>query len=122
MKEKSVRGKIPIYGMTLEIVVTDDIIKSQLKKKRFNRLGKQKPMASAGISIYCDWNFCLILDRRYIDHNLIAHECFHVTHRIADYCGVKFAINYHEEFAYLNGFINSLVYQQLREWKIKVKS
>ncbi len=121
MKEKSIIGKIPIYGMTLEIVVTDDIIKSQNRSPRYERLGKQKPMDSAGVAIYAGWNFCIIFDRAYLDHNLIAHECFHVTHRVADYCGLEFRVGNHEQFAYLNGFICNLVYNKLKQWKIKVK-
>lgn len=120
--EKSTRGKIPIYGMTLELVVTDDMKKSQLKPGRFERFGKQEPLNSVGLVLYADWNFCIILDSTSVDHNTIAHECFHATHRILDYCGLKFRIKNHEEFAYLNGFISSFIYNQLKKWKIKVKN
>lgn len=121
MKEKSIRGKVPIYGVTLEVVVTDDMIKSQLNKMRNKRLGGQKPVPSAGLCIYAGWNFCVMFDKHYLDNNLIAHECFHLTHRIADYCGLKFKNSRHEEFAYLNGFVSNVVYKQLKQWKIRVK-
>jgi len=121
MKEKSTIGKVPIYNTTLELVLTDDMIKSQKKQPRAKRLGNQTPVDAAGLCIYKAWYYCLMFDRRYLDHNLIAHECFHATHRIADYCGLPFRISKHEEFAYLNGFLQNFVYNQLKQWNIRVK-
>lgn len=121
MKERSTLGKVPIYNLSLELVVTDDIKKSQKKEPRFTRLGKQKPLSCAGICVYCQWNFCIIFDTRYLDHNLIAHEIFHVTHRMLDYCGKDFKVKNHEEFAYLHGFLSNFVYNQLKQWKIRIK-
>ena len=39
------------------------------------------------------------------EYSTIAHEAFHTTHRIMDHIGMKFDINNHEVFAYLNGHI-----------------
>ncbi len=121
MKERSIRGKVPIYGASLELVITDDMEKSQKKNDRWKRLGEQEPNLSAGLTIWAGWNFCIMIDSSYLDHNIIAHECFHATHRIADWSGLKFHKNGHEEFAYLNGFLNNFVHKQLKEWKIRVK-
>lgn len=121
MKEKSTTIKIPIYDMRFEFVVSDDIRKSQKKEPRFSRLGKQKVSDSMGVAIYAGWEFCIILDSRYIDHSLVAHEAFHVTHRILDYCNLEFKVNNHEAFAYMNGFLNEFMYKNLKKWKIRIK-
>jgi hypothetical protein len=121
MKEKSSMASMPIYHVSFELVVTDDMIKSQAVEPRFTRLGKQKPYGCDGLAIYREWNFCMMLDKDRINHNLIAHEVFHVTHRMLDYCGVKFRVNNHEAFAYVNGFLSDYVYKQLLAWKIKIK-
>ncbi len=121
MKEKSTIGKVPIYSVNLELVLTDDIVKSQKKSPRFERLGKQRPLGAAGLMLWAGYDFCIMLDRRYLNHNVIAHECFHATHRIATYVGLKMRAGAHEEFAYLNGFLNNFVYNQLKEWNVRVK-
>ena len=61
MKEKSTRGKIPIYEVSLELVVTDNMIKSQKNKARSNRLGGQKPIEAAGLMLWCGYDFCIRL-------------------------------------------------------------
>jgi len=121
MKEKSCLIKVPIYNTRFELVATDDMIKSQKKEPRFSFLGKQKPTDAHGLAMYCDWNFCVILDSRCVNHNVIAHEIFHATHRILDYCGLKFKVGNQEAFAHLNGYLSDFTYHQLKKWKIKIK-
>jgi hypothetical protein len=84
-------------------------------------MGKQDPTDFRGLAMWSGGRFCIILDRKSLDNSLIAHEAFHVTHRIMKYTGAKFKVNNHEPFANLNGYINQLIYNQLKKWKIRVK-
>ena len=56
-----------------------------------------------------------------LEYSLIAHELFHATARIMQWCGVKYDADYHEAFAFLNGYLTELTYRQLIKWKIGVK-
>lgn len=120
-KERSVKIKVPLYGETLELVITSNMLKSQLSKSRRKRLGNWNPIDAAGLMCWRDFNFSIIMDIKYLSHTVIAHEIFHATHRILQYNGIKFRIEEHEAFAHLNGCLTELVYKQLNKWKIRIK-
>lgn len=121
MKEKSFIHRVPIWNVVLELVVGDDIKKSQKKEPRFSKMGSQDLLDCAAVTMYNGWNFCIIFDTHYLNHEIIAHECFHATHRILDYCCKEFRLKNHEEFAYLHGYLGKFVYNRLKKWKIRIK-
>ena len=58
-----------------------------------------------------------ILAFRRNDHpiEVIAHEVFHLTHRILELCGCNFDSGHHEQGAYLNGWLIELVNNAMLE-------
>lgn len=55
-----------------------------------------------------DGNFGLWLPRK-ADTNTIAHELFHITHRILEWTNSNFDRDHHEQGALLNGYLHELV-------------
>jgi hypothetical protein len=74
-----------------------------------------------GRSIYKDGHFGLQIRRDCLEHNEIAHEVFHITHRIWHYLGHDLLAHSSEPHAYLCGFITDWVYAQLRKARFTVK-
>ena len=105
------------YPVNLQIVITDDLTAVKLDGK--NREGLSD---ASGCVVFVDTDFWIVLKRDSIQHDIIAHECFHATHFILDACGVKFKVSdKHEAFSYFNGYLNKQVYGQLKKWRIRVK-
>jgi len=122
MKQKSRYHQIPIYDVGLTVVVTESIVKTlssgELKKTFDEYDGIGDP---SGLFCYNHSQFCIMLDRKFLSHDVICHEIFHATIRIATWNSVKVGKNHHEAAAYLNGYISKLVFDDLKRWKLKVK-
>lgn len=106
---------VPIYGMRLLLVVTDDVFRSRVAR---NAIFGEPRCDNSGWAGLCVWdeNFrvALIFDRAELCHNLIAHEIFHVTHRILERNNVAFGVHNHEPFAHLCGWLTGAVYTDLK--------
>lgn len=114
--------RVPIYDLDLLLCITNDIIFS---RKELNSLfGEYK--GSDKTSAMCsseNGNFGLFFNKRHlydevlnkINHGLVSHEIFHMTHRMLEYVGCKFTNDNPESFAYLNGYLTDKVYEKLYE-------
>lgn len=71
---------------------------------------EDEPERSGAMCVYQDQNIAIFYFRHELRVDLIAHEIFHMTHRIMHYVGEKFPDGTHEAFAYLNGWITGQVY------------
>lgn len=99
---------VPLYGDTLLLVLSADAIKS---RKAFNkRFGESTDGQFSGLCSSNGYHFGLFFDALCFNHQLIAHEVFHVTHRILEYNSVTFSTENHEPFAFLCGWITGWVY------------
>ena len=61
-------------------------------------------------------NFALFFDKKRLEKvglSLIAHECFHLTHRILEWIGANFDEDNHEHGAILHGYLMDLVYKDI---------
>lgn len=105
---------VPIYDVDLLIVVSNTVDAHVAGAKAY--LGGSFSAADFGSasSMYGDDKFASFFLRRKLTPGHIAHELFHNTIRILDYCGVKPETNNHEAFAYLNDYLHRKVYALLR--------
>lgn len=98
---------IPIYDARLLIVVTDDLRKS---RALFDDTFGEGP--TGGYTALASFNavgdFAVFLPCGVSD-NVLAHEVFHVTHRILDYTNCNFDAEHHEQGALLNGYLTEIV-------------
>jgi len=56
----------------------------------------------------------ILFKRAPLAHDVIAHEIFHMTHRIMERTGEVFSHEHHEPFAYLNGWMTKWAYRRLK--------
>ena len=103
---------VPIYSARLMIVVSDNAFASRVKRSEVFGPLNSAPDFSA-LCTYEGANFGLFFNRPELCHEAIAHEVFHVTHRILERNGVEFCEKNHEPFSHLCGWITNLVYCEL---------
>lgn len=109
---------VPIYSVKLWIVITDDIGVERLK---FDwAFGPGDGINYSGLSSYGDGKFAIFLRRNVVCHELIAHEIFHLTHRILEHTTDRFSPEHHEPYAYLCGWLSEQVYLALAKSKCRV--
>ena len=106
------------YSCHVHFVITDDIhkIENALHKK----YGGEKPDCSPaeGCTITVSGSlYVVVLDYKYLSHNLIAHELYHVTHRIADDRDIRDE----ESRAWICGFLAEQFYIWLNTDKVKAE-
>lgn len=87
-KESSSVVTVPIYDVKLMIVVSDDPLRSRLRRSGY--MGEHDGGEFSGQLEYRGHRFLLTFERKYLCHELIAHEVFHATHRILEFCAVRF--------------------------------
>jgi len=120
MKQKTQFHRIPIYDLRLWIGVSDDPL---ALRNSFNwAFGNDHyPEGCPGLCCYHRSKFAVLFSAFDLSHQLIAHEAFHVTHRMMEYIGGNFSFREHEPYTYLNGYITELIYIDLEKWKYAVR-
>lgn len=98
------RFTVPIYEADFVLVVCDDLPEA---RRRYNRLlGEYEvPAGTTGLACWRGHRFAIFLDRREACLIVVAHEVFHITHRIIDWAGVTFDPESHEAAALLCGWL-----------------
>ncbi len=121
MKEFSKNHPIPLYGVWFEVVISSDFDKSRLKPSRYKRLGKLDIDLSdaSGIASHFGRNFAVFFKPDALYCGVISHEAFHTTVHIMDWIGKKLEPDNHEDYAHLQGYLVELIYNDLRNWKLK---
>ncbi|MFW6002242.1 MAG: hypothetical protein ACOCQD_02795 [archaeon] len=113
--------RIPIYNVTLYIVVKDTSLElyKEVKKKFYSNLFvvqdnlrrfdgailRGNPKNKDKLAIFLKTN---------PTYNILAHEVFHLTHRILDWSGAKFE---HEHAAFLHGYLFDLVLKNVKKMR-----
>ena len=114
----STKIKLQTYGCEIVFVLTDTT--SQAAKRIFNKHGIKYEdygeveglVISASIN-----NYYLIIDKKYLSHNTIAHEIFHIAVRITE----DREIYEEENRAWIAGYVSEKIYRFLSNKKVSVK-
>lgn len=109
MKQRS-RFNVPIYDVDVIIVVTRDIPREH--RREFDSEIEDTHIACVG---YSGRKFALFLEPAALARpEIIAHEIFHLTHRILELCEANFDSTHHEQGAYLCEYLHKMVARKLR--------
>jgi hypothetical protein len=100
---------VPIYGAILWLIIADDIYIE--RKKMEDIFGTAPTIGFDGLCSYSDFchHFGLFFKKDKLDINTIAHEVFHLTHRILDWAQCPIDIDHQEHGALLNGYLMEIV-------------
>lgn len=99
---------VPIFGARVQLIVTDDIRSERKKQEHLFGPVDSGTYYLALCSRSGGHNFALFFEPAGLTRRIIAHEIFHLTHRILhDWIGAQFD---HETFACLNGDLHEWVY------------
>lgn len=114
--------RILIYDLRFWVGVSDK--PAELRTKFDWAFGKRVNADEfSGTCEYHRSKFAALFDAHDLSHELIAHEVFHITHRMLEFCGENIGPLNHEPFAYLNGYLTQLVYVDIQKfkWPIRLK-
>jgi len=115
MKTKLWKTEVPIFLATLHLVVADKALDgANTLKDIFGKYPETRdPIACV---LYSGSNFALVFEEKEIrrrGHQLIAHEVFHLTHRIMAYVGQRFDQDNNESHALLCEWLTKWVYSKI---------
>lgn len=109
-KPKKVKFHVPIFDVSVSVIVTNDIPAAY--KKHFGIEIGDTRMACLG---YNKNDFGLFLEPKAAErHEIIAHEIFHLTHRILERCSMNFDEGHHEVGAYLCEWLTKQIFTILK--------
>ncbi len=114
---------IPIYDHAFEVIITEDMDGVARKINPDDPLiGCAAMTRRVGkcVSIVFSDNCKVDRGKIGVTHNTIAHEVYHAISEITSCAGLKYDSRWHEEFAYLTGYVTGLVYKDLERWGIKI--
>ncbi len=122
MKQHLKFHQIPIYDFRLWIGVFSAGDGKAQRKKLDWALGQDDEYEECPGCLYYNRSKLFVqFDRAELSHALIAHETFHIAHRIMEYIQMPFTEKTHEAHAYLVGYVTQLIYKDLAGWKVPVK-
>ena len=113
-KQVHTQFTVPLYGAVVYVVVSKDICKA---RKKYNKLfgGILDGDCAALCSYSSNGNFGLFFDSNALTLTKVAHEVFHLTHRIMDWAGCNFDPAHHEQGALLHGWLMNKVNSIIRQ-------
>lgn len=108
---------IPIYDVWLHLVVSRKV---EAERKKLDHIFDPMPATGyegwTGLHCYAGQHFGIFIDQNHICVNIIAHEVFHLTHRILDYIHANFDSEHHETAAVLHGYLMELVMKHVKRY------
>lgn len=108
-KRIKIKTIIPIYDAVLWIVVTDHISKERRKMEHLFGPAPDGHEYDALCSHSGGHNFALFFDRKALSMKIIAHEVFHLTHRMLEWVSANFDKDHHEQGSLLCGYLMDTV-------------
>lgn len=111
-----VRLEVPIYDVNLWLVSGDrDAVRAA--RAELEHLFGPPPTNDdwAAMHSYRDANFGLFIPTDGKCPKVLAHEIFHLTHRILEWTNSNFDPDHHEQGALLCGFLTELVERTFRD-------
>ncbi len=107
---------IPIYGVTVWIVLTKNITVELTKWKSILGAGAE-PMGRECAGLCCQsggGTFALFFEFTELTMEVVAHETFHLTHMILQWQGIDFDVQNSEDGALLHGYLLSAIWKLLQ--------
>lgn len=113
--------RVPIYDAKVWLVVTPDIVGERAKPEWVELFGPE-PVDSDWDAVCCRncSKFALFFKPDAVDITTVAHEAFHLTHRILEWVGANFDSAHHETAALLNGYLLNRLFVGLDRLKAPV--
>ncbi len=113
---------VPIFRACVILNVSDNVVEERQKHPEFGAFFCNYAAAIDGLccSEPDNYSFGIFYDWTSLTHGTVAHEIFHLTHRIIHEVGGKFRMDNQEQHAYLNGWLSDWVYKQLKKQKVTI--
>jgi hypothetical protein len=104
---------VPIYDAEVWLVVDPDI---EAARAKFNHLfGVCEYSGYNGLCSYGNGcHFGIFFESHSLTAKIIAHEIFHLTHRISEWAELNFDEKHHEATAQINGYLTERVAKLLK--------
>lgn len=105
---------VPIYNAKVWLIVDKDIIKE--RKKWEDHFGPA-PEIENYVALCCRSGratFALFFSKQALTREIIAHEVFHLTHRILEWASANFDPEHHEQGALLHGYLMEKICKELQ--------
>src|SRR5665648_713780 len=100
------RLRIPIYDVTLWVVVCDNIARERVKLSgRFGKCTDDDVGDPGALCAFRAGYIGIFFRNGHIGINQVAHECYHVSSRILEWCDIPVSNENQETAAYLNGYL-----------------
>jgi hypothetical protein len=110
--------KIPMYSCIIQIIITDDLIKTVNSIYKKYKIDDVFSDSAEGCFITTDIDmYMLCLDIKYLTHNTIAHEIYHAVPKLT----ADRDINDEEAQAWLCGWLTEQVYKFIDKKQLIVK-
>lgn len=109
---------IPIFDADVYLVVADNIA---IERAEMDQLFGSSKKFIHDYDALCAYSgrghFGLFFTPKSFNRGVIAHELFHLTHRIMDWCGCNFDATHHEQGALLHQYLAELVANEFDRMK-----
>ncbi len=110
--------KFPTYNCQITFIITDELNQLVNKVYKKNKSSYKFNDLAEGVFFSVDIDkYYLVVDKKYLTHNTIAHEIFHAACGITKDRGIKDE----EAQAWLCGHLSSVVYKFLHKKKFLIK-
>ena len=108
--------KLKPYECTILLVISDNFVKDAKKfEKSYKMDTEEYKDTGEGVTMWDHTRYATVINSKYLTHNTIAHEMFHLTCKIS---GDR-DINDEESRAWICGYVTSEFYKLLDKWTSK---
>lgn len=112
---------VPIYNATVHLVISDNIYSDRNKlNKIFGQYDGKDDFEALTSSSSGSLEFGLFF-RKNVEISTVAHEVFHLTHRILEWTNCYFSNDEQEQGALLNGYLMNIVIKNINKYFKKCK-
>lgn len=102
---------VPIYDLPVMLSVSHDL--TAVRKQYSDTFGEvDDSLVYDAMCSYSNGRFALFFTHDTFTTKIVAHEVFHLTHRILDWVGAPLDSNHHEHAALLHGYLMDWVVSQ----------
>ena len=116
--QKKIRLKL--YECTILLVISSKFAKdAKRKEKVYNAEPEDYNDDEEGVTMGDAKEYCVIMNHKFLTHNAIAHEMYHLTRRIG---GDRNITDDEESLAWLCGYVTDELYKLVDKWTLKKDS
>ena len=108
---------LPIYDAVIYLIVAHDIYRERKKMGHIFGTPPHDDNYQALLSYDEAGTFGLFFEPKFTDIKTVAHEVFHLTHRILDWTNSNFDKDHHEQAAMLCGYLNEWAMGQINKFR-----